>query len=143
MLPGRDVYGVELTENRIRARGCRHEVPCLTFICISSHHRGSRRTPWCRGCDDCDEMQHLIGETEYEDMGRGYTPDRGWCDVCWSKTLRGYIRKRVRDFKRWKRHLRPPMIPVSPSVQRPVQSLTEYRNYLWSRNTWLPEAKIG
>ena len=67
-----DSYGNSVTEPRPRLHGCRCAVPCLAFTCISSHHRGTRATPWCRGGSDDDLPPQEPGDKR--DVGR--------CDEC-------------------------------------------------------------
>ena len=63
---GVDGYGEPVTGIRRRAKGCKHPVPCLVFLCTHPEHEGSRRTPWCRG-HDVEEIDK----------------DGSWCDDCW------------------------------------------------------------
>lgn len=66
--PALDSYGYVVRTLR-RGRGCRCKLPCQAyFLCMSSHHRGSRATPFCCGCADDEEI-----ETGTET-----------CDICWS-----------------------------------------------------------
>lgn len=124
-----------------RARGCRCAVPCPTFKCISSHHQGSRATPWCRGCDDGEELKALVG-SRYAHIVRNRL-DLGWCDDCWVKRMRGYVRKRVRDFKRVRQHTMVRWVREG-GVERPVRTIKEYAELIWLRGTWLPDRrKIG
>lgn len=44
-----DSYDEPVEEPRERLRDCQCLIPRLGFKCISSHHRGSRATPWCSG----------------------------------------------------------------------------------------------
>lgn len=126
-----DVYGEPVTEDRPFLPGCRHPVPCLGFRCLSSHHRGSRIMPWCRGCDDVEELKHLLGPAEYERRAFLNEADIGWCDECWLKTMRSFVNKRVRDLRRWGKHT---------SLSRAgIHSIKQYREMLWQRGTWLPE----
>lgn len=118
----RDAYGVLIREDRLIHPDCFHAIPCLTFKCISSLHRGSRNTPWCRGGDDAPELFDLLGSTAARER------DVGWCDDCWAARMRGFIRKRVRDRLRWRGCTR-----LSGAA-----SISEYKEMLWSRGTWLP-----
>lgn len=80
-----DSYGNALDEPRPRLRGCRCAVPCLAFTCVSSHHRGARATPWCRGGDD-----------ELPPREPGDDRDVGRCDECdlkWQKNQRAAKRR--------------------------------------------------
>ncbi len=84
--PVLDAYRNPVTKTRLRLRGCRCAVPCEAFTCGSSHHRGPRATPWCRGGDDYADMAVLVGVdvaliTTYLD---GDKPVER-CDDCWSK----------------------------------------------------------
>lgn len=67
-----DAYLQPVTETRHRLRGCRCAVPCLGFTCASSHHRGPRATPWCKGGDDPHDAK-VLGEAPVER-----------CDDCWA-----------------------------------------------------------
>jgi hypothetical protein len=72
-----DLYGHVVTTLK-RGRGCRCKVPCQgRFTCMSSHHRGSRSTPYCCGC--VDEEESVTGVKV--------------CDDCWCKRERN--RERV------------------------------------------------
>jgi hypothetical protein len=126
-----DIYNEPVVEDRLFLPGCKHPVPCLGFKCLSSHHRGSRITPWCRGCDDIEELKHLLGEAEYKRRAFLNEADIGWCDSCWLRTMRNFVEKRVRDLRRWSKHTRLSAAGVS--------SVKDYREMLWARGTWVPE----
>jgi hypothetical protein len=144
-----DYYGNEVTEDRVRGVGCRHSVPCLTFKCISSHHRGSRATGACFGGDDTAELVHLLGPLEYKI--RTAHEDIGWCDRCWCLTLDGHINKLVRDWSRTppskrKKHVYPDprLYPHNTFFEDrscgPITRMADYRRYLKETlGTWIPK----
>lgn len=75
-----DLYGALVSTLR-RGRGCRCKMPCQDrFTCTSSHHRGSRSTPYCCGCADDEELATGVEV----------------CDECWAKRERNRERTRRR-----------------------------------------------
>lgn len=99
-----DIYQRPVTEPRRRLRGCRCGIPCLGFTCASSHHRGARATPWCKGCDDWADAEERLPPDERDALNALKPAERAEilreivverCDDCWCKVERTRAARRV------------------------------------------------
>lgn len=80
LTPRVDSYG-HTVQTMKRGRGCKCPTPCQgRFTCMSSHHRGSRSTPYCRGCADEEEERTGVEV----------------CDDCWCRRERNREKARAR-----------------------------------------------
>ena len=74
-----DSYGYVVCSAR-RGTGCRCKEPCQAyFVCMSSHHRGPRETPFCCGCADDEEIETGIEV----------------CDRCWCTREKNRAKRRA------------------------------------------------